>query len=233
MSEVGEGSVVPSEDIKQAVEPGADNEGEAELPLIDSIAQLEEIIEIEGGLGNLFLRWSPDIEADRQPGATSRNLTFGYEEGGISVHNLNPYPENGYGLDEGYSKADHFVQDPKLAKSGPRKYYLLRGEKVVKGDGKLKQGTDGESILKPESILPIAQISREATREAYIRRLGHDRLRGLKPKYLSQPGERMGELREELAVGESRSDDAKRWTQQALDGIDAYLAKSQSQAKAA
>ena len=233
MSEGVEGPVVPNVEIKQAVDTGVVSEGETKLPLIDSIAQLEEIIEREGGLDNLFLRWSPDIDADRQVGATSRNLTFGYEEGGISVHNVNPYPENGYGLNEGYSKADHFVQDPKLAKSGPRKYYLLRGERVVKGDEKPKQGTDGESILKPESILPIAQISREATREAYTRRLGHDRLRGLKPKYLTQPGERMGELREELAASGARSDEGRRNIQRTIEGIDAYLAKSQSQAKAA
>jgi len=109
---------------------------------------------MEEGKGQLFARWSPDIELDKQPEKVSKAL-FGnwYQqkepiaEAGISVNNLDRRDKN-FGLSLRYSMAGAFGFEP-------RKLYILRGKPV-------DHGLDSELVLEPTSIQTVLTVPYES-----------------------------------------------------------------------
>jgi hypothetical protein len=201
-------------EIKES--PVSPDTPEAKVPVLRSLSELEQRVVGETHR-NLFLRWTPNLQADRKQGAVSRNLGFGTQEAGISVHPLNPYPENGYGLDQRYRMEGNSQRE--------RKYYLLKGNQVVDADGKPVLGDDREPLLIPESIVPIAEITPEAIEEANYRRLAFG---AIKDDKFTEPGEMMGEIKAIIAEWSPVRESSERLRQRTLAGIDRYLELHQS-----
>ena len=107
---------------------------------------------IAEGRGQLFARWSPDIELDKTPGKVSRTVNIsgtGMEETGISVYVVDPKKPN-FGLDLRYSMAG-------MAGAGyeKRMLHIITGEPV-------DIGHDSEWLLKSTSIQEVLTVPYES-----------------------------------------------------------------------
>ena len=129
----------------------------AEPGPITSFEELEAAIG-ERDRSKLYLRWTPDLEKERQPGYSSRHsIHRDYREGGVSAMPLGT-PEENYRLGVAWSQAPEG--------SAPRQYHLIQGEPVLDVEGKPAKGMSNESLLQPESIEPVGIIERELAERA-------------------------------------------------------------------
>lgn len=167
-----------------------------DVPEVQSLARVGEL----GSAGESFLRWTSDIKRDRKPGAISAGLGgFSNPEAGISAHRFDPSAP-GFGIDNQYDLSGRKLDGRKLRK---RQLYLMGGTSVGKG-------LDGEPVLDPASILPIARVGRKAVKEAM--RLGWDRGIGV-----DQPGQRSWSPKE-LEEAWSRGSGSGGWDKRADGG---------------